>query len=64
MEREKRVLSRKNPERFYGNNEMSLEEIAGILGISRERVRQIEMQALRKIRSPLISRRLREYLEE
>jgi RNA polymerase primary sigma factor len=64
MEREKRVLSRKNPERFYGNNEMSLEEIAGILGISRERVRQIEMQALRKIRSPLISRKLREYLEE
>jgi RNA polymerase primary sigma factor len=64
MEREKRVLSRKNPERFYGNNEMSLEEIAGILGISRERVRQIEMQALRKIRSHLISRKLREYLEE
>ena len=60
----KRALSRKNPERFYGNNEMSLEEIAGILGISRERVRQIEMQALRKIRNPLNSRRLREYLEE
>jgi DNA-directed RNA polymerase sigma subunit (sigma70/sigma32) len=42
---------------------MSLEEIAGILGLSRERVRQIEMQALRKIRNPLISRKLREYLE-
>ena len=48
----------------HGHNEMSLEEIAKVLGISRERVRQIEMQAIRKIRSPLVSRRLRDYLEE
>ena len=46
------------------NSEMSLEEIAEVLGISRERVRQIEQQALRKIRSPHISRKLREFMEE
>jgi len=43
---------------------MSLEEIAAFLGLSRERVRQIEIQAIRKLRTPLISKKLREYLDE
>jgi len=58
------TMRRKNPERYTVNAEMSLEEVAKILGLSRERVRQIEMQAIRKIRSPLLSRNLREYLDE
>jgi RNA polymerase primary sigma factor len=64
MEKKRKSPTRRNPERHYGHNEMSLEEIAKVLWISRERVRQIEMQAIRKIRSPLVSRRLRDYLEE
>jgi len=41
----------------------TLEEIAKILGISKERVRQIEKTALKKIKNPKVSRRLRQYLE-
>ena len=55
---------RRNSERYTVNAEMSLEEVGKILGLSRERIRQIEMQAIRKIRSPLVSRKLREYLDE
>jgi RNA polymerase primary sigma factor len=39
-----------------------LEKIGERLGLTRERVRQIEAQALRKLREPEISRRLRSYL--
>ena len=42
---------------------MTLEEIGGLLHITRERVRQIESKALRKLRSPRISTLLRDYLE-
>ena len=34
----------------------------GLFGISRERVRQIEAKALRKLRHPTRSRKLRDYL--
>jgi RNA polymerase primary sigma factor len=40
----------------------TLQELADVLGISRERVRQIERKALRKLRHPYNRRRLREYL--
>jgi RNA polymerase primary sigma factor len=39
-----------------------LEKIGEHLGLTRERVRQIENQALRKLREPETSRRLRQYL--
>ncbi len=42
---------------------MTLSEIADILGITRERVRQIEHTALKKLKHPKISKELREYLE-
>lgn len=40
--------------------EYTLEEIAEILGISKERVRQIEQQAIRKMR--LHGKQLKEYV--
>lgn len=42
---------------------MTLSEIANILGITKERVRQIEQMALKKLRHPKVSKELREYLE-
>ena len=40
----------------------TLEEIAKVLGISRERVRQIEAQALKKLKAPQTGKKLRDYL--
>lgn len=40
----------------------TLEEIAKIFGITRERVRQIEAKALRKLRSPNRSKRLKDFM--
>lgn len=41
---------------------LTLEEVGERLGITRERVRQIENKALRKLRHPTRSRKLRDYL--
>mgnify|MGYP005847102941 CR=1 FL=1 len=41
----------------------TLEEIGEELGISRERVRQIEKEALAKLRSPQLHEKMKEYLE-
>ncbi|HET9493438.1 MAG TPA: sigma-70 family RNA polymerase sigma factor, partial [Chloroflexia bacterium] len=39
-----------------------LEKVGEHLGVTRERVRQIEAEALRKLRSPKLSERFRDYL--
>ena len=43
--------------------DFTLEEIAKIMGITRERVRQNETSALKKIKNPKIGRKLKNYLE-
>jgi len=59
-EREQQVVAM----RFGINGEppRTLADIGSVLGISRERVRQIEAKALRKLRGPLVSEKLRDYL--
>jgi len=41
----------------------TLEEIGKEFGVTRERIRQIEAKALKKLRHPSISKRLKGYLE-
>ncbi len=58
-ERERKVL-----EYRYGlidGNEMTLEEVAKVFGLTKERIRQIEAKALRKLRHPGSSRELKDY---
>lgn len=42
----------------------TLEEVGRKMGVTRERVRQIEAQALSRLRHPIVRRKLREYLGE
>jgi RNA polymerase primary sigma factor len=41
----------------------TLEEVGKEFNVTRERIRQIEAKALRKLRHPSRSRRLKDYLE-
>jgi RNA polymerase primary sigma factor len=59
-ERERRVL-----EMRFGLRDgaaRTLEEVGQEFGVTRERIRQIEAKALRKLRHPIRSRKLRDYL--
>ena len=47
-----------------GGREHTLGEIADVLGVTSERVRQIESAALSKLRQPKLRHKLREYLDE
>ena len=42
----------------------TLEEVGQMFGVSRERIRQIEAQALRKLQHPSQSNRLRDFVEQ
>jgi RNA polymerase primary sigma factor len=41
----------------------TLDEIGRVYGVTRERIRQIESQAMSKLRNPSRSHRLRDYLD-
>ena len=61
-ERERRVL-----ELRYGLTDgqpRTLEEVGRAFGVTRERVRQIEVKALRKLRHPRLGKLLKDYLDQ
>jgi len=45
------------------NTDHTLEEVGKQFDVTRERIRQIEAKALRRLRHPKRSRRLKDYLE-
>jgi RNA polymerase primary sigma factor len=48
---------------LHGRHPLTLEQIGKTLSLTRERVRQLENEALKKLRSPLLGRRLHGYLD-
>ena len=48
---------------LYNGRPLTLEEVGQRFNITRERIRQIEAKALRKLRYPLRSKQLRDYLD-
>jgi RNA polymerase primary sigma factor len=48
---------------FVNGNQRTLEEVGRRLGITRERVRQLEAKALRKMRAPRTQKKLKDYLD-
>ncbi|MBU0569268.1 RNA polymerase sigma factor RpoD [Patescibacteria group bacterium] len=45
------------------NKQMTLEEVGKVFGVTRERIRQIEAKALRKLKHPSRRKKLQDYLE-
>jgi RNA polymerase primary sigma factor len=60
-EREREVLEMRFG--LQDGQDHTLEEVGKYFGVTRERIRQIEAKALRKLRHPTRSRQLRDYLE-
>ena len=46
-----------------GNEPMTLEQVGNIMSCSKERIRQVEAKALRKLRHPVRSRLLKDYVD-
>ena len=60
-DREKRVLQLRFG--LEDGRSRTLEEVGRAFGVTRERIRQIEAKALRKLRHPTRSKKLRDFLE-
>jgi RNA polymerase primary sigma factor len=59
--RERRVLQLRFG--LIGGHQRTLEEVGKRFGVTRERIRQIESKALRKLRHPARSGRLSDFIE-
>ena len=59
-DREKHILT----ERRLTENPQTLEELSQVYEVSRERIRQIEAKALRKLKHPSRSRKMRSFLDQ
>lgn len=46
-----------------GTKQMTLEEVGKVFGVTRERIRQIEAKALRKLKHPSRRKKLQDYLD-
>jgi RNA polymerase primary sigma factor len=60
-DRERRVLQLRFG--LEDGHSRTLEEVGKEFGVTRERIRQIEVKALRKLRHPRLGKKLRDYLE-
>ena len=49
---------------FEDGNQCTLEEVGQVFSVTRERIRQIEAKALRKLRHPSRSSHVRTFLED
>ena len=60
-EREAKVLKLRFG--LEGTKAMTLEEVGKVFGVTRERIRQIEAKALRKLKHPSRRKKLQDYLD-
>ena len=60
-EREAKVLRMRFG--LHGNDNMTLEEVGRYFGVTRERIRQIEAKALRKLKHPSRRKKLQDFLD-
>lgn len=62
-ERERHIIQlRFGLDKASGGQDRTLEEVGQILGVTRERIRQIEAKVLRKLRHPRVGKQLRDFL--
>jgi RNA polymerase primary sigma factor len=63
-ERERKIIElRFGLDEGGGGQPRTLEEVGQQLGVTRERIRQIEAKVLRKLRHPRVGKQLRDFLQ-